>query len=238
MKKGVCCIAVCFFLATSGLAAIPVTDGANLIHNITQAVEDVKQTMRQIEQYRLQIQQYENDIKNTKSLPDKLRIATDAAVMVGKFQRLMDTLAGQKATLGSLDASLRQFKTADQWRATNPKDDIVWERNQGITRDTNERILRGNDQQMQALQDDAVRLDDMQKSLMQAQGQVEAMQAQGQIAAAQTNQMMLLRAQLLSQANAQALQEQARADEDARQRVLNERLTRTDTVKTRPNKGF
>ena len=239
MKRWALGAALVAMIATAGVGelratGIPVLDVANLEQQVVTSIEEVSQTLKQIEEYALQLQQfetqlmeYQNMVLNTTGLATIGRIYNQATAVMDKINGLSNILDGQKAKLGSLDRVLERFKDPSKWSNTTclgtggcssaQKDEIIihWNDNTTTRYDANNAVLRGADEQATSIQSDAKRLESLQDSLHGAQGQVANLQANGQIGAAQADQLLKIRALLVSQANAQAIRDQAELDREA-----------------------
>jgi type IV secretion system protein TrbJ len=211
---------------------IPVIDAANVTQSVISAVEDVAQTLKQIEQYTTQLQQYATQLEqlqnmalNTEALTSVNQIWTAANSTMQRLNSLSNTLTIQKSELGNLDALLSKFKDQSDYSTsclgtgcTKAQADQLLESQRFAStaqKRANEALLRGTDEQANTLAADASRLEDLQNAVRTAQGQVAAIQANGQIGAAQTQEIMKLRALMMSQANAQALKDMAESNKKA-----------------------
>lgn len=220
---------------------IPTFDAANVTQSVISAVEDVAQTMHMIEEYTTQLQQYatqlqqlENMVLNTEQLAGADQIFTAAQTAMSRLNGLSNTLDFQKGNLGSLDALLGKFKDQSDYRAgclglgCPPADQEAQSENRrfqfNAQKRANEAVLRGTDQQATDMQSDAQRLESLQASVRNAQGQVQAAQANGQLGAAQADQLLKIRALMVAQSNAQAVRDQSDMDRKAQQAEAGARL--------------
>jgi P-type conjugative transfer protein TrbJ len=89
----------------------------------------------------------------------------------------------------------------------------------------NDAMLKGLDQQQEAIITDATRLEQLQGNAQTAQGQMEAIGYASQIASEQANQLLQIRGLLVAQQNAIATKMQADADKAARDQAALDSLT-------------
>jgi type IV secretion system protein TrbJ len=244
LRYGAAVVAVVLALGGAGPGwgqGIPVIDSANLTQSVVSAVEDVAQTLHMVEQYSTQLQQYatqlqqlENMVLNTEQLAAVDQIFTAAQTTMTRLNGLSNTLAAQKSNLGSLDTLLAKFKdqsdyqtgclglgcsSADQQAQTDSR-----RFQSNAQKLANEAVLRGADQQATDMQADAQRLESLQSSVRNAQGQLQAVQANGQLGAAQADQLLKIRSLLVAQSNAQAIRDQTEVDRKAQEAEAAARL--------------
>jgi P-type conjugative transfer protein TrbJ len=224
------CAAVLLTLAAGTHAqveGIPTGDIANFVQNSITAQEGVKQTMKQVEQYRTQLQEYALQIKNA---------AAPAAYVWDQAQKTMnallgaiDTLAYYKRQMGDINFYLRQFNDVHDYRGSpcfGPKGctgvELAQQREHeaaiiSAQKRANEAAIRAIDQQQDAIQADARRLETLQRNAQGAQGHMEAISAANMLAAQQSNQLLQIRAVLNAQNVALVTRQQALTDREARE---------------------
>lgn len=209
----------------SAHAGIPTIDLTNIIQTTTTAIEEVAQTAKQIEEYKTALDQYENMLKNT---------VAPAAYVWDKAQQTMDSLRGAvdaygyyKNQLGSIDNYLNKYQntgyyksspcfqsggcSAAEWAKLKEQQEFA----SAAQKRANDAQMRGLDQQQSALQADARQLERLQNSAQSSEGQMQAMQNASMIAANTGNQLLQIRALMISQQNAAVARQQAQADEEA-----------------------
>jgi len=223
---------------------IPVVDGRNLVQNIMTALESVAQTQNQIRQYQAQLQQYENQLQNT--LAPSSYTWDQASRTMNQLRQSIDTLNFYKTQLGSLDNYLAQFQDVNHYRTSpcfqssgcTPAQRLALEENLRLAaqarKKANDGLLRGLDQQQQALETDAATLQRLQASAQGATGQMQAIGYANQLASQQSSQLLQIRGLLIAQQNAMAAKMQAEADKDAQTQAADEQF-RSGTF--RPSTG-
>jgi P-type conjugative transfer protein TrbJ len=204
-----------------------VFDAANVVQTTVTAGENVAQTFKQIQQYRTQLQQYENMLRNTTA--PSAQVWDQALRTMTALRGSIDTLNHYKTTLGSVDAYLGQFKdtasyqaspcyslngcTREEWRAMKAQERLGSE----AQKKANDALLRGLDQQQDALEADARQLERLQASAQGATGQMQAIGYANQLASHQSNQLLQIRGLLVAQQNALATRNQVLADREAKE---------------------
>jgi P-type conjugative transfer protein TrbJ len=231
-------------------SGIPVVDVANLAQNIRIVAQSVAQTAKQIEQYKTQLAQYELELRNATA--PKAFIWDRAQTTLGNLQRAMDTLAQYEKELGSLENVIASFHDYDRYRNTacvqtgrcSPEEAAQLEQTRRVGLELEKRagedLLRGIDQQQQALLSDANQLERLQSQAQGAQGQLEALSASNELASAQIHELLQMRAMLLAQQNLLAIQAQVQADRDARAAAASAEFRRglDQDYEPQPGKGW
>lgn len=220
-------------------AGIPVIDGSNLAQNIMTALESVAQTLKQIEQYSTQLQQYENQLQNTAA--PSMYIWDQAQSTIANLQRATDTLNFHKAQLGSLDNYLAKYQDVNYYRASScfqrsgctASDRATLDANSLTTsqalKKAHDALFQGIDLQQTNLNNDAAQLQRLQTQAQGATGQMQAIGFANQLASQQANQLLQIRALLLSQQNAIGTRANLDADKEA-QRAAASKALRNGTL--------
>lgn len=228
------CAASVSFTNTAS-AGIPVIDAGNLTQNIVTALENVAHTAKQIQQYQTQLQQYENMLQN--SIAPAAYIWDQAQATMASLNGAINTLQGYKTALGSVDNYLSKFQdlsyyrnsscftatgcTAAQFAALSKNvDQLAME----AQKKANDAVFKGLDQQQNALQADADKLQRLQTGAQGAVGQMAAIQFANQLASNQASQLLQIRSLMIAQQNMVATRNQALADQEARQKAAGEQL--------------
>jgi len=255
-------VSVWLAIGNQTLAGIPVIDAGNLTQNVVTAVEQVAQTLKQVEQYTAQlreietqyqqyatqIQQYENMVQNT--VAPAAYIWNQAQSVMTQLRGATDTLSYYRNQVGSVDGYLAKFQDANYYRnspcysaAGCSAEDMA-----RLNRDAdnlgseaqkkaNDAMLKGIEQQQDALVTDASRLEQLQGNATTAQGQMEAIGYASQIAGEQANQLLQIRGLLVAQQNAIATKMQADADKEARLQAGDEQFRR-GTFRASSGQGY
>ncbi|QKV55131.1 P-type conjugative transfer protein TrbJ [Comamonas antarctica] len=204
---------------------IPVFDGSNFVQNAKTASESAQQTMKQIKQYELQLKQYANMQQNTAAPAHE--VWDQATQTMGRLRSTLDTLNQYRQLAGSIDAHLQQFKDVEGHRSTecfhtrcsasqwSQKMQEQGRRGAQAQKSANDALLRGLDQQHQAMQVDARQLERLQAGAKNASGQMQALGAANQFASHLALQLQQIRALLIAQQTAMAARQQVLADREA-----------------------
>jgi len=232
---------------TLAQGGIPVIDGANLTQTVMSAVENVAQTLKQIEQYRTQLQQYENMLQNTAA--PSAYIWDQATTTMSQLRGAINTLDYYKRQMGSLDGYLAKFQDVSYYRSspcfntgcTKAQWDAMT-KNAGklgseAQKKANDALLKGLDQQQDAMENDARQLERLQSSAQGATGQMQAIGFANQLASNQANQLLQIRGLLSAQQNAIATRNQVLADREAIEAAADENF-RKGEFKPSPVRGW
>ena len=223
-------------------AGIPVIDSSNLRQNMVTSLESAAQTLKQIEEYRTQLKQYENQLRNT--LAPSAYIWDQAVSTVKNLRTAMNSLDYYKNQLGNLNKfqDLAYYRsspcftaegcTEAQWAATRramSENRKLASENQ---KKANDAVLRILESQQDALQRDARNLERIQSAAQGAQGQMQALGYLNQLASHQANQLLQLRAMMLTMYGAQIARMQAEADREALHQAAGEKFRRGTFVRS------
>jgi len=217
-------------------AGIPMIDAPNLIQNTIVALEAMDQTEKQIDQYSYQLKQYENQLKNTQT-PDAY-IWDQAQITINNLMDAADTLNYYKNQLGSLEAYLDMFKDSDYYYESpcfNSSNDctnterIALEEQQRLTNESqkiaNQSLISAINQQQKSLRNDANQLQHLQSAAQGAEGQMQALGYANQFASQEINQLLQIRALLIAQQQALAIQAERQRDQEARDSAKERAMT-------------
>lgn len=232
-------------------AGIPVFDGVGLVQHIINALENVRQTLFVINSYQTQLQQFEYEIKN--SLNPNNFIWGQANSVINDLLNQVDTLRSFKQQFGSISSYLSQYKTVDYYNSSNclgrgnctnaelntfvtdvEKNDTQKSK---IVNATNEAVIKGLDRQQDLIQQDAVKLRDLQRNAQGSKGQLEAIQSANQLASAQAEQLMQIRMLMVAQQTATTAQSQTKEDTSAQQKAASKKLREPRHVPS-PGRGW
>ena len=215
---------------------IPVIDVTNIVQTTVSASESVSQTLKLIQQYQTQLQQYQNMLQNT--MAPSTNIWDNATATMNSLRNAIDSLAYYKATLGDVDAYLRQFGDLNYYEASpcyqpngfcSPAERIALDqaRHLGYSsqKRANDALFRGLDMQQDAMQADAATLEQLQSAAQNSTGQMEAIGYANQLASQQANQLLQIRGLLIAQQNAVTTRMQAQMAEEARSAAQRKLLT-------------
>jgi P-type conjugative transfer protein TrbJ len=232
-------------------AGIPVFDGVGLVQHIINALENVRQTLFVINSYQTQLQQFEYEIKN--SLNPNNFIWGEANVVINDLLNQVDTLRSLKQQFGSISSYLSQYKTVDYYNSSNclsrgnctntELNSFVSEvgdndeQKSKMINATNEAVIKGLDRQQELIQQDAVKLRDLQRNAQSSKGHLEAIQSANQLASAQAEQLMQIRMLMVSQQAATTTQSQAKEDTSAQEKAVAKKLREPRYVPT-PGRGW
>lgn len=227
-------------------AGIPVIDSSNLRQNMVTSLESAAQTLKQIEEYRTQLKQYENQLRNT--LAPSAYIWDQAVSTVNKLRTAMNSLDYYKNQLGNIDAYLNKFQdlnyyrnspcfrargcTEAEWAATRRAMSENRRLGSESQKKANDAVLRILESQQDALQSDARSLERLQQGAQGAQGQMQALGYANQLASHQANQLLQLRAMMLTMYGAQIARMQAIADREALHQAAGEKFRRGTFVRS------
>jgi P-type conjugative transfer protein TrbJ len=231
-------------IVTPVCAGIPVFDGANLGQNLITAIENVAHTLKQIQQYKTQLQQYQNMLQNT-TAPSQ-QIWDSATTTMNLLRGSIDTLSFYKNNLGSIDAYLRKFKDASEyrnspcysvrgctqaeWSAMTASERLGSESQKRAT----DALFKGLDRQQDSMQADALQLQSLQSAARGSVGQLEAIGYANQLASHQSNQLLQIRGLLIAQQNAIATRNQALADREAKEAAASTGIRTGNFTRTPP----
>lgn len=244
MAGMVLCIPIAMQPARAGL---PVIDASNLSQNSVSALENVAHTLKQIQQYRTQLQQYQNMLQNTAAPP--AFIWDQASQTMNLLRREIDTLGYYKSSLGSIDAYLRKYRSASDYRGSpcfsvRGCTQAEWNAmsdSQRLGSDAQKRstdaLFRGLDRQQDAMEADARQLMKLQAAAQGASGQMQAIGYANQLASQQATQLLQIRGLLISQQNVIATRYQSLADREAMQQASDE-VVLSNTYRPSPARGW
>ena len=213
---------------------IPTFDGANVTQSTISALQDVQSLLKQIEQYRLQLKQYENQLRNTAApaayIWDRTRQTIDG------LNQAMAELRAKRQQLGNIRELLNRYQSSEYYkgspcysmRGCTAAERAQLERNRDqistLQKLTNDSVLMGIDQQLESIKQDLVTLERLQRASQSAKGQMEAIQYGNQLRSAQLHNAMQFRHVSLMHMQAEAVERQARIDQQARQEAASKRF--------------
>lgn len=204
---------------------IPVFDASNLAQTLKAALEAEAQTKELYEQSAVLKSQLRNMEMNTAPLTREAW--GQATQTMGRLRSTLDTLDQYRQLAGSIDAHLQQFKDLDAHRASEcfstqcsaaqRSHQMLEQARRGARtqKSANDALLRGLDQQHQAMQHDAQQLQALQDGARSATGQMQALGAANQLASHLALQLQQIRALLIGQQTAMVARQQVVADREA-----------------------
>ncbi|MEO7129671.1 MAG: P-type conjugative transfer protein TrbJ, partial [Rhodoferax sp.] len=155
----------------------------------------------------------------------------------------IDTLSYYKQQLGSIDAYLGKFQDVNYYKnsacfnggACSDATRAALLANQQTyqsesQKKANDALFKGLDKQQDALQFDASTLQRLQSGAQGATGQMQALGYANQLASSQANQLLQIRALLITQQNAATTRAQALTDDEAMRAAADARSRRSSTV--------
>ncbi|MDG6882813.1 conjugal transfer protein TrbJ [Phocoenobacter uteri] len=226
----------------STAGGIPTFDGLNVVQSTISALNTVHQYQKQIQEYRTQLLQYENQLRN--SLAPAAYIWAEAQQTMQDLQRTVNALQNLQNQMGGVNEYLKRFKDISYYQNANcyytPQDCIEEFKEQReifskLQNRANEDLYKGIDFQQEQLNRDARKLQNLQSNAQSAQGQMAALQYANQLAAEQSNQILQLRAILLTQMKALNVAQQVSASRQAQIEGATNKLHATgNTMGLRP----
>lgn len=215
-------------------AGIPVIDAGNLTQNILSAMEAVNQTLKQIEQYETQLQQYENQLKNTAG--PAFEIWDRANETIDNLNNAMKKLEYYKNQIGTFDDFLANYRSIDNYRTMpcisdgkcDAQDleniDKIKYFNLESTRKSQEAAFATIRDQQKSLSNDAKQLSKLQNAVAGADGQMASLQYGNQLASNLANQLIQMRALLVTQYNAITTKEAAEHNKTTQESAISKQL--------------
>lgn len=247
-KNGIAVAILGLGIINSSNAGIPVIDTTNIVQTTVSAVKNVAMQLKQVEEYTAQLKQLEIQIRDS---------TAPAAYLWDQAQSTMNSLMGAVNTLqhyqnqlGSIDNYLRKFQDINYYRNSpcfkpggecTPAERALLEESKTLASESqkkaNDALFETLKKQQDNIKNDSKRLEDLQRNAQTANGQLEAIGFATQIASHQSNQLLQIRALLISQQNAVGAQMQAQADKEARQQAFAEKV-RKDTYQESPKRAW
>lgn len=188
----------------------------------------------------------DSQFKQEKHLADQLKIQKNNSSLLNNFTvsptdskvrnlvKSMDAIDSFKKQSGSLDNYLTKYQDSEYYKSkpcfngktcSNLDRKQLQNKNRLNSQDqkkANNAMLKSLDLHQDALSDDARKIMKLQQDAKSATGQNSALQASNQLASAQNEQLIQLRALLISQQTADATQRLAEADKKAQQEAADE----------------
>lgn len=246
MRKSLRTVVALFVLAASlgvpsPTRAIPVFDPGNFAQNLVSAIEAVDQTLTQVMTYQNQLMQYEEILRNGAA---PAVYTWDRIVSIqNKLQTIAHSLRDYRHWLRDLDDYLSKFADLDYYRSARcygsdlscPESE--WDRILRESQDLNglgsESRKKTLDQLMRALESsdeelaaESTNLGKLQRQAQAADGQMQALQVGNQLSAAEVQQLMQMRAIMVAQYRAVAVQALVEQNREAEQQAADERFLR------------
>lgn len=225
-----------------------VLDPWNLVKNTTTAIENIAQTIHMIEDYIMQIKHLENMIKNTLAPVAYLMDQVDS--LIDDIIDLADTVREITDTFGNFDNYLNKFKDVNYYRDSpcfkkggcTPEE---WTLMKEIKATGSEARMKANKivakilkEQQEQIDKDAERLKRMQDKVEGSDGRMKALQHANELAAMENQQMLQMRMVLQTSLNAENMERQDAANEEAIEEVAAQAYFRTEFEKTTHGSGY
>jgi len=217
--------------------SFPVTEIVTILNKVI--ASQLKQEKSLDEQ--LKIQKYNlNSLSNFTISPTDTKVAN--------MVRSMNTFDGIKRQSGSLESHLAQYQSAEYYKkmpcfngnscSQNERKKLIEQRNLNSEnqKNANKAVLRSLEQQQLVLNEDARKLMKLQQDAKFAKGQTSSLQAANELSASQNEQLLQLRALLVSQQTAQALKEAEEANQKAQQEAASEIFRKVEFKRIQPKK--
>ncbi|BAU77409.1 IncP-type conjugative transfer protein (plasmid) [Metapseudomonas furukawaii] len=215
-------------------------DAGNDIQNTITAIESVTQTAQQLDSLRTQMRQYEDQQLNSETVREfKWDRANET---LGSLLTMVDGVSPMLKGSG-LEGYLEKFQTIGSHAQTsiacrNDPDCLAGQiaTTQQAQADRSEQQMYANQaamrnvvEQQRLIREDAANLRRLQSIAQDSQGRMAAIQAGNQLLSAQANNLLQLRAILVTQQQMQAAQAQAQSENDAALRERNRQMMRIET---------
>lgn len=226
-------------LRPSTAACMPVFDAGNFAQNLVTAIEAVDQTLTQILEYQNQLAQYEEIVRN--GLAPGVYTWDRLLSIRDKLQTIGSSLRNWRHWLRDLDDYLQRFADLDYYRSARcygsdlscPESE--WARILRESQDlhglasesqkkTLDHLMISLESSENELADESENLERLQRQAQSAEGQMQALQAANQLASAQAHQLMQMRAIMVAQYRAAAMQALAEQSISAQERAARERF--------------
>jgi len=226
-------------LRPSTAASMPVFDAGNFAQNLVTAIEAVDQTLTQVLEYQNQIAQYEEIVRN--GLAPAVYTWDRLVSIQDKLQTIASSLRNWRHWLRDLDDYLRRFADLDYYRSARcygsdlscPESE--WARILRESQDlhglasesqkkTLDHLLRALESSETELVEESENLERLQLQAQNAEGQMQAIQAGNQLASAQAHQLMQMRAIMVAQYRAAAMEALSSQSISAQERAARERF--------------
>jgi P-type conjugative transfer protein TrbJ len=229
-----------------------VFDPANFAQNLVTAIEAVDQTLTQVLQYKNQLLQYEEIVRN--GLAPAVYTWDRIVSIQNKLQTIASSLRDYKHWLRDLDDYLKRFADLDYYRSARcygsnlSCPEAEWDRILRESQDlhglgsesqkkTLDQLMRALDASDDELASESTNLQKLQRQAQNAKGHMQAMQAGNQLASAQVQQLMQMRAIMVAQYRAVAVQALVAQTQEAQQTAAGERYRRP-MAKDSPKKSW
>ena len=206
---------------------IPVFDASNLTQNLLSALNSVRHTIQQtaayaqqVQQYQLQLQQYKNMLLNTTGLAQAAQAWQSAQQTMSELQ----SLYGQFSSPSQLMAQLNQYQNVQYWASINTSAYQPQTAGSDAQKKADDAWVKSLAAQQQLLQQDAANLQRLQTTASNTQGQVQAIEAASQIAAQTNEQLMEIRALMISEQNALVARQQTLANDEAMKQAASDKF--------------
>ncbi len=185
----------------------------NLVQTTTTALKQVAAYSQQVQQYQLQLQQYANELKNTLGIAQAAQIWQSAQQTMGSVMGTVNMFRSG----GGLDSYLQNARDVNYWLSAPPSQYTsqpagYWSTTQKTANDQLVQEIANQERQMEV---DAQNLERLQQQAGSAAGQMQALTAANQLAALEQQQLLQIRALLVSQQQALAARNGTVANDEA-----------------------
>lgn len=215
----------------------------DIVYDPTEIAQTVLVVAKQVMQYALQMKQYENMLQNTLSFGDY--IWAQPQYLMQTAESLDSFSAYYGSTFGSLNGYLGSFQNLADFSQnacytitlnnacmqTNFNDE---EKSSALQTNLNAGETRMINQQKNAVQNDAMMLEQLKAKAQSSGGQMQALQTQNMIAHNQASQILQLRRVMLAKYAAEAHEREEETKEKARAEAF-ARYVLTPEIKKMPH---
>lgn len=196
---------------------------------VTQTIQQIQQYQSQLQQYATQLQQYQTEIQNT--VAPAAYLWDQANSSVNQVMGMVNTISNYTSQAGSLANYLAQFQNVSYYRSSpcysasgcssSAQQALANNQTTGSAaqKSANDAVFNMLNQQQQQLSTDAANLASLQSSAQGANGQMQALGYANQLASSEINQLMQIRAILITQQTAAATRAEVVNDQEAQKQA-------------------
>ena len=199
---------------------------------VNQTLQQIKQYQSQLQQYATQLQQYQTEIQNT--VAPAAYLWDQANSSVNQVMGMVNTISNYTSQAGSLANYLAQFQNVSYYRSSpcysasgctsSAQQTLANNQTTGSAaqKSANDAVFTMLNQQQQQLSTDAANLASLQSSSQGANGQMQALGYANQLASSEINQLMQIRAILITQQTAAATRAEVVNDRESQEQAGSE----------------
>lgn len=236
MKKTIIAITAAALVAamplTSPGTGIPVIDVSAIAQEIKQGLTQLQQYSTQLSAYQTQLLQFKNQVLNTTGIAQAQQIWQQSQQSINQVLSLTGVL--QSST--GLQGQLGQFQNVNYW--LNSAQLYTYQTAGSTAQKTaNDAMVNSIVKQQQQITQDAAKLQALQTQAGSADGQMKALTAGNELAALQQQQLLQVRALLVSEQQAMAARNSTQASSEAQRQAASKQFF-SGTLTTEPATGF